>query len=59
MTDTERIAFLERTESSVTALREDDGRLCGWLAHCPPRLVGECGKTWRDAVDALRKEMEK
>jgi hypothetical protein len=57
MTDAQRIAFLERTESVVSPATDARGMLTDWIAHCPPMLVSAGGKTWRDAVDALAKEM--
>jgi len=58
VTDAQRIAFLERTESVVSPATDARGLLKGWVAHCDTQLVTAAGKTWREAVDNLRKEME-
>lgn len=56
--DTDRIAFIERSESVVSPATDDRGMLTRWVAHCDiPQLVSVAGKSWRDAVDALAKEM--
>lgn len=58
MTDAQRIAFLQRTESVVSPAHDDRGMLTEWIAHCDiPQLVSVKGETWREAVDALAKEM--
>jgi hypothetical protein len=58
MNDTDRIAFLERNESVVSPATDDRGMLTEWVAHCDTQLVTAAGKTWREAVDNLRKAME-
>lgn len=58
MTDTDRITFLESTESVVSPAMDARGMLTEWVAHCDTQLVTAAGKTWREAVDNLRKEME-
>lgn len=58
MTDAQRIAFLERTESVVSPATDARGMLTEWVAHCDTQIVTAAGKTWREAVDNLRKEME-
>ena len=45
MTDAQRIAFLERTESVVSPATDARGMLKDWIAHCPPMLVSAGGKT--------------
>jgi hypothetical protein len=57
MTDTDRIAFLERNESVVSPAHDARGMLTEWVAHCDTQLVTAAGKTWREAVDNLRKAM--